>query len=487
MNQALPRLAAALLATGCVDKIDKLRLHVQIQGDAPAPATATVTAGLSYQSLEEKRASLDLDESLALAQLDPAFTAALAPAPFARIAHLTDVQIREERGLLIGEKPNDVLEFASQSFTPIEGTKRRALMEVNSPFVWLAMAMTLNALNQQHPIDFAVHTGDAVDIGLKSELAHFLYVAQKLRMPFLNVAGNHDELAFGIWNATDAAYLLRINEEVDSGDVGPTFLANKDGLVLSQATHANVLSETAEGLGIHSWTLAKTGSRHFGYDLAPQPEDAFYSTVVRAPAGDLPGLQLVVLETSRDGGGADPEIDDRQLAWLNETLDSAQARQNLVVIAGHHPIIEVHRGDSSLGVLTELVVSSPLQRLRDLLAHYPNVVLYLCGHTHLPEVVEVQHEGGSLAFAQIDTGSLLVYPQEAALIDLVLAAAEVQIAARKMGPMLAPGSALARRVEESRHAAAADGQSRPRYPDWRTYSGRKARPTFPVAVPKFAL
>ncbi|MBI5546049.1 MAG: hypothetical protein HY901_19325 [Deltaproteobacteria bacterium] len=160
-----------------------------------------------------------------------------------------------------------------------------------------------------------------------------------------------------------------------------------------------------------------------------------------------------------------------------------------MIVAAHHPLMEVHRSDSSLGAVTQVVTSQPLQRLRDMLVHYPNVILYLCGHTHLPEVVEVQDATRAFAFAQMDVGSLLVFPQEAAIVELLLedGSTEVGISAHKMGAMLAPGSDLASRVAESHAASFQDAQSRPRYSDWRDYSGRKSLPVFPVGVAKYEL
>ena len=44
------------------------------------------------------------------------------------------------------------------------------------------------------PPQFAIHTGDAVDASMFSELFQFLAVVNELNIPFLNVIGNHDDL-----------------------------------------------------------------------------------------------------------------------------------------------------------------------------------------------------------------------------------------------------------------------------------------------------
>ncbi len=489
--------AALLLIGACNDdsrSFSIIGVEVMLETPEPPPAGATVTAELRYEEIAAKQARLDADAAAAAvsATAIAAVVATLDPAPFARIAHLTDVQIREERAFFQSRAGTRFLELLSRGYTPTEGAKRPSLMEANSPFVWLATVLTLNAIHAQRPFDTAIHTGDAIDSGLRSELAHFLFVAHKLAFPFLSVAGNHDILTFGLFGSLGPVSGLEVDPSIERRTaVEPAFQANQERLLFDRPTYGAAFREISTALGPATATAQKFASQHFGTDLGPMPDDLFYAVTVRAPGAE-PGLVLVVLETSRDSGTADGEIDGRQLRFLNDTLDLAATRASLVVVAAHHPIFEVSRDHQKLGDPTDVDVSQALGTVHQILTHYPNVVLYLCGHTHLPDIQEQRDFGsGALQWTQIDSGALLVAPQEGAIVELLLQggapATEVRLKARKIGALVDPASALGQRVAESRAAAAQDLGSVPRYQTLTTYDATRALPAFPVAVPKFPL
>jgi 3',5'-cyclic AMP phosphodiesterase CpdA len=479
-------LVVGLLASSACGR-DLQRLKILVDKDAPAASGSIVSKARSYRSLAESCDGLNQSQVGTAVSLYPELTAALHPGAFARIAHVTDVQVREERALLLGHTETGLIETASQTLTSLEGVRRDPLQETNSPYVWLATVLTINEIHKQFPIDLAIHTGDASDVGLRSELQRFLYVAHKLDVPFLNVIGNHDMLCLGLWTATNPFDALYLNSVDLTAEIAPKFRANMDMLVQDRARHIRLVGEEVASLGEHAPTKQAFGSSRLGYDLAPNVDDGYYTAVVRAPASGLPGLQLIVLRTNRDNGGADSEIDDAQLSWLNDTLDSASARSSLVVIGAHHPLMEVHRNQNGLGDATDTTVTEPLKKLREMLLHYPNVVLYLTGHTHLPSIVELNDDAGTLQMVQIDSGSLLAFPQEGSMVELQLdpGATQLTVTAQKFGPMLAGGSELASRVVEGLSASARDEMSKPQYSVWRSYSGTRPLPSFPVTVPRY--
>jgi 3',5'-cyclic AMP phosphodiesterase CpdA len=54
-----------------------------------------------------------------------------------------------------------------------------------------------NRANDHEGPAFVIHTGDAIDAGLVSELAMFHRLVDRLNVPFFDVLGNHDVLVFG--------------------------------------------------------------------------------------------------------------------------------------------------------------------------------------------------------------------------------------------------------------------------------------------------
>ena len=96
-------------------------------------------------------------------------------------------------------------------------------------------------------------------------------------------------------------------------------------------------------------------------------------------------------------------ISREQLAFLRVELDAARERDELVIVATHHPSSALRSGYGSETTGTEF---------RALLNEYPNVILHLAGHRHRNRVME---QGGYL---EIETCSTLDLPQEGRLIEI---------------------------------------------------------------------
>lgn len=129
---------------------------------------------------------------------------AVRPEAIAAFVHISDVQIREPEAKLGGEDVSATLDPLVQSF------EHDYEQELLSTFVFRAIVETLNkevirlwdARTAEPSRDEAmptavIHTGDAMDAGLRSEFGDFRRIADELLIPWYQVVGNHDLLAFG--------------------------------------------------------------------------------------------------------------------------------------------------------------------------------------------------------------------------------------------------------------------------------------------------
>lgn len=120
-----------------------------------------------------------------------------APVAIASFLHFSDVQIREPGAKLGGQTLSHQLDKVVHSF------ERSYDQELYSMFVYGALVRTANEELTlppdpgRPPPQFMIHTGDAVDAGLTSEFEMFRNYSDLLQIPWYQVLGNHDVLAFG--------------------------------------------------------------------------------------------------------------------------------------------------------------------------------------------------------------------------------------------------------------------------------------------------
>jgi hypothetical protein len=149
--------------------------------------------------------------------------------------HLSDAQIREPNAKLVNRAASKYLDQFIGTF------EHDYEQELFSPFFYEAIIETVNkevaaaraiqkridldfkdpktgALSPRRgdlyraPPSFMIHTGDAMDSGLASEFRYFLETSNRLHIPWYQVVGNHDMLAFGNlslgnWEADDEDYV----------------------------------------------------------------------------------------------------------------------------------------------------------------------------------------------------------------------------------------------------------------------------------------
>jgi metallophosphoesterase (TIGR03767 family) len=146
---------------------------------------------------------------------------------------------------------------------------------------------------------------------------------------------------------------------------------------------------------------------------------------------DAGAVRCLVLDTVNPHGGADGSLDEKQFLWLESELFAATTQylsesgevvhgagtDRLVVVFSHHTV------ETMGNWLTEPGEHRILgHTVRDLLLRFPNVVLWVNGHTHVNGVVPHRRHPESPipgGFWEVNTASHVDWPQQARLVELV--------------------------------------------------------------------
>lgn len=384
-----------------------------------------------------------------------------------RFVHITDSQICDE------ESPARAIRFdwmIPVSWRPQENYGVQTLD---------ATLRVINTMHEQdHPVDFLVFTGDLADGALHNELRWFLdtvdgqfvvpdsgeedgayrdqpagsnpklgYQAEGLHrdIPWYTVYGNHDELAVGTFaidrRARDfRAWRAPLFEPVATL-IGLTYLSPPQRAMLPLSSLSPAILRGSEEL-LHPETLQLSPSVLAYGPITPDSRRSFlsrrrfveehFNTVTKPeghgftgenlitgatyyavnPKDDIP-LRLIVLDTvaAQPPFGLPVEFGMLERAqfedFLMPQLHAAHEAGEFVLIASHHPSTDFDRFFPGDTVGT--------REFREALSRFPRVIAHLCGHTHRHRVTHVE---GAYAYLEIETGSLIDYPQEGRVFDL---------------------------------------------------------------------
>jgi metallophosphoesterase (TIGR03767 family) len=158
-------------------------------------------------------------------------------------------------------------------------------------------------------------------------------------------------------------------------------------------------------------------------------------------AYDTPAVRLIALDTTCLAGGAAGCLDHDQASWLEARLaevhsvyrgpDGAQVRTPhddlLVVVFSHHGVDTLaHPLAGHLGPDGQPLLSG--EEVVGLLHRFPNVVLWLNGHTHLNAVrSRPRADDPARGFWEVTTSSIVDWPCQARLVELADSAGELAI------------------------------------------------------------
>ncbi|MBW8484061.1 TIGR03767 family metallophosphoesterase [Actinomadura parmotrematis] len=261
------------------------------------------------------------------------------------------------------------------------------------------------------------------------------FQATGLKSPWLAVFGNHDGLMQGNLPPNPLVAALATGA-IKIGAPGSDEQAAKLATMLRTADSSALVSLTKNSGGLfrpvtpdlrrRMLSRAEVVREHFttatalrghGFTQANLRDGTAYYAFDR---GVVRGL---VLDTVNPNGYSEGSLDRAQLAWLEKELKAGSRRytdatgaavshnvtDRLFVLFSHHPIGSLENplgGDRVLG-----------DEVEALLLRYPNVVLWVNGHTHRNQVIPHARTGGG-GFWEVNTAAHVDFPQQSRIVEL---------------------------------------------------------------------
>jgi metallophosphoesterase (TIGR03767 family) len=251
------------------------------------------------------------------------------------------------------------------------------------------------------------------------ELLHAIrqpFYSSGLKYPFLAVHGNHDALLQGtvvpneelresvtsdekIFELSDEEALQALSKVSEQGPAAyPSPIAPKV-MTVSADESRDFLSPIEWNINFYREDEDNgISSQHLGSDRKYWRKD--YESII-----------ILALDTVNPFGGWQGSIDQEQFNWLKEQVE--QIKDKYIVITSHHPIQDIYNGysPSARRVLGAEIESYLITK--------PAVIAWICGHTHRHRIA---YFGPDITrgFYQIETSSLIDWPQQGRIIEIFL-------------------------------------------------------------------
>jgi metallophosphoesterase (TIGR03767 family) len=264
------------------------------------------------------------------------------------------------------------------------------------------------------------------------------FAATGLRIPWLSCFGNHEGLNQGVGTVTEElgraltgdAKPLRLPDDFDHDRALELFTDHPEAFMAGPSR--TVTADPAR----RAITRTEFVDAHFGPGSRPAGHGFSAQNRIDGTAyyvHDLPAARLVALDTNGAAGGAAGSVDRDQARWLEARLaevhSAYRGRRGDEIRTGHDDrlvIVFSHHGTDTLasaGRRPARPASGPLLgagEILRLLHRFPNVILWLNGHTHT-NAIRARPDPGHPArgFWEVTTCAIVDWPCQARLVELI--------------------------------------------------------------------
>lgn len=262
------------------------------------------------------------------------------------------------------------------------------------------------------------------------------FEAAGLDVPWLSVFGNHDQLFQGTvpWNPLFRALAtggIKLSAPADPGQASQLaeVLRGGDGrklVALAQQGGTGLFRQVTPDRDRRMLSRAEMVREHFRTAGAPNGHGFTRTNLLTGTAYytfDRGPVRGIVLDSTNPNGLASGSLDRRQFRWLEKELKAASGRyydaagapvrhavrDRLIVLFSHHTLGTM---DNSVG--GDRVLGDEIEAL---LLRFPNVVLWVNGHTHRNQVVAHKRAGGG-GFWELNTAAHIDWPQQCRIVEL---------------------------------------------------------------------
>lgn len=252
--------------------------------------------------------------------------------------------------------------------------------------------------------------------------------ATGIRHNWLATHGNHDALLQGTVPPDEAVALVALGSTrlLDLGpnvDVQATFSGwNMVGPAKYTEPPMGIYRE--QGADVRrqlnapdDWAKIHLGCKHEGHGLTQENAEAG----TKYWRKDLGEICLISLDTVNIFGGWQGSLDLTQFNWLKEIL--VDPRPKYFILLSHHPLHTLFNDYAPEGAARRIAIDEITEEL----LRHDRIILWLAGHDHDNRIKYIG-EPGVDGFWQIMTSSLIDWPQQGRIVEILEDEGQIVIA-----------------------------------------------------------